>query len=316
MNVLSLFDGLGGARIALQNIGIRVDKYYSSEIDKSAINVLKKNYPDSICLGSVENVRTDTIDNIDLLIGGSPCQNLSICGNRKGLSGEQSKLFYEFVRILEETKPIYFLLENVSSMDKRDEETISSILKEDPFYINSSVFTPQNRKRTYWTNIPRFEPIEEKKIYVRDILTDEVNKEKKCSDKSEKLLLINYGGQGDRVYSIYAKGICLSASTGGAGSKTGLYLIDNKGDVTDRLRNLKTKPFIKKFEKENMKWSYEQTLARKLSPIEAERMQGIPDDYTVSVSTSQREKMIGNGFTIPVIEYLLYGMLYQNKIKF
>lgn len=309
MKILSLFDGLGGARIALNNLGIPIEKYFSSEIDKKCITILKKNYPDSICLGDVKNIVSSDLGEIDLLIGGSPCQNLSISGDRKGLEGEKSSLFYEYYRLFNDLHPKYFLLENVFGMGPESKKLISDLLKCDPVEINSIDFTPQRRKRYYWTNL-KIDKIVPKKIYVRDILNFEANKEKQCSDKPNHMLSINYGGQGDRVYSIYAKGICLSAATGGAGSRTGMYLMDSTGEISDSLKN-QPKIFLKPFEDPAYKYSYKGIQARKLTALEAERMQGIPDDYTLGVPNTSREQMIGNGFTIPVIEHILKGINHE-----
>ena len=140
MKILSLFDGISCARVALNRAKIKVDEYYSSEIDKYAIQVAQRNYPDTIQLGSVTDIRNSSIDilsggdkqyatNIDLLIGGSPCQDLSIAKkDRKGLSGERSGLFWEYVRILKEVKPKYFILENVNSMPKEAKDEITKTL--------------------------------------------------------------------------------------------------------------------------------------------------------------------------------------------
>lgn len=128
MKVLSLFDGISCARVALDRAGILVESYYASEIDKYAIEVSKKNYPDITHIGSVLDVKGEDYKDIELLVGGSPCQDLSIAGKRKGLSGERSGLFYEYVRILNEVKPKYFILENVASMSKESRIAITRAL--------------------------------------------------------------------------------------------------------------------------------------------------------------------------------------------
>ena len=155
MKVLSLFDGISCGRVALERAGIPVETYYSSEIDKYAIKVTQKNYPDTIQIGDVCNVNPDDYKDIDLLIGGSPCQSLSIlmAQNRKNLNGK-SKLFFEYLRILKAVKPKYFLLENVASMNKESKDTITELLGVEPVLINSDRFSAQQRERLYWTNIP------------------------------------------------------------------------------------------------------------------------------------------------------------------
>ena len=150
---MSLFDGISAGQVALERAGIPVEVYYASEIDKYAIQVTMKNYPNTIQLGDVENIDfTQYEGKIDLLIGGSPCTNLSICGNRKGLEGDESRLFWEYVRAIKECKPKYFLLENVESMSDKDMEIISNELGCYPIMINSSLLSAQNRKRYYWFN--------------------------------------------------------------------------------------------------------------------------------------------------------------------
>lgn len=153
MKILSLFDGISCGQVALERANIPVEVYYASEIDKYAIQVTQKNYPDTIQLGDVEKVDfTQFEGKIDLLIGGSPCTNLSIAGNRKGLEGDESRLFWEYVRAIKECKPKYFLLENVESMGDKDKEIISNELGCYPIMINSSLVSAQNRKRYYWFN--------------------------------------------------------------------------------------------------------------------------------------------------------------------
>lgn len=309
INVLSLFDGLGGARIALDRLGIAC-KYYASEIDKYAMAVHQKNYPDTVQIGDVTKVFAKDLPKIDLLIGGSPCQDLSISKeNRQGLEGEKSKLFFEFVRLKNELNPRYFLLENVASMSKENRNRMTRIIGVQPILINSALLTAQHRERWYWTNIPHhFTMPKDRGIALKDILEDGegclYNNYKKSHKvgllKSSTLVarygrgftnfdsqtavikvplqtsFINENRQGERIYSAQGKSVSLLALGGGLGAKTGLY------EVGDEVR--------------------------KLTPLECERLQGLPDNYTASVSNSQRYKMIGNGFTVPVIEHLLKFM--------
>lgn len=153
LRVLSLFDGISCGHVALDRVSLPIEVYYASEIDKYAIQITQKNYPDTIQLGDVEKIDfTQYEGKIDLLIGGSPCTNLSIAGNRKGLEGDESRLFWEYVRAIKECKPKYFLLENVESMTDSDREIISKELGCYPIMINSSLVSAQNRKRYYWFN--------------------------------------------------------------------------------------------------------------------------------------------------------------------
>jgi len=151
IRVLSLFDGIAVARQALKELDIDCD-YYASEIDKFAIQTAKANHPDIIQMGDVKNVGGFVVD-IELMIGGFPCQSFSIAGNRKGLRDERGQLFFELLRILKEVKPKYFLFENVASMSKENQAFISEKLGVEPIMINSDRFVQQNRKRLYWTNI-------------------------------------------------------------------------------------------------------------------------------------------------------------------
>lgn len=276
MRVLSLFDGCAGARQALDNLGIECE-YYASEIDKYAIQVALKNYPDIIQLGDIKQLDENNLpNNIDLLIGGSPCQSLSVASRQKesGLEAGKSVLFWEYIRVLNLVKPKYFVLENVASMKNVDKDRISEIIGVEPIKINSALLTAQTRKRYYWTNIPNITQPDDKGILVKDILELETdlkyitkrNLEKRFDYKVHKM-------------PFEEKAICLRAT-------------DYKG----------THNLIKPFEED---------FIRKLTPIECERLQGMKDNYTSGVSDTQRYKMIGNGFTIPVIEHILKHMEVQ-----
>ena len=430
MKVLSLFDGISGCRQALKELNIDCE-YYASEIDKYSIQIAKANHPDINHIGDVKNIYTDYTgkypwqilrwgengdmrytssrppshkeSEFDLLIGGSPCQDLSIAKkDRKGLKGDRSSLFYEYVRILNEVKPKYFILENVASMSKESKEIITKeLFNIDPVMINSGLLTAQNRKRLYWVGKlvnGEYEQVkigqpEDKEIYLKDIIEggvvdtaisgyfnkvkyeiikksyqkrvnkipNEFNKYLKESrgnltykevainldlplsqaehyfrtDKSraipsinnykkiKKLLNLNNdwdnlvmdfetkqstyeqnlrlyningksptltlscnvpirlghfnkGGQGDRIYSVDGKSVCLSANGGGRGAKTGLYDIDK--------------------------------VIRKLTPTECCRLQGFPDNYVSMVSKTQGYKGLGNSFTVPVINHILTNL--------
>jgi len=256
MNVLSLFDGMACGRIALERCGYNVTNYFASEIDKYAMKVAKANYPDIQHLGDVRSVITDDLPEIDLLIGGSPCQGFSFAGRHLNFQDQRSRLFFEYVRILEETQPRYFLLENVR-MSKESERVISEFLDCEPITINSNLVSAQNRHRLYWTNIPV------------DGLPD---------DKGIKLADIIESGNVDRD-----KAHCIDANYWKGG-------------------NLKSY-----FEKNRRQLVFGQSVDdyRKLSPIECERLQTVPDNYTAHVSNTQRYKMLGNGWTVDVVAHIL-----------
>lgn len=259
MNVLSLFDGMACGRIALERCGYNVTNYYASEIDKYAMKVAKANYPDIEHLGDVRSVITDDLPDIDLLIGGSPCQGFSFAGRHLNFQDQRSRLFFEYVRILEETQPRYFLLENVR-MSKESERVISEFLDCEPITINSNLVSAQNRHRLYWTNISV------------DSLPD---------DKGIKLADIIESGNVDRD-----KAHCIDANYWKGG-------------------NLKSY-----FEKNRRQLVFGESVEdyRKLLPIECERLQTVPDNYTAHVSNTQRYKMLGNGWTVDVIAHILKNM--------
>ena len=294
MRVLSLFDGISCARIALQKLGIKVDEYYASEIDENAIKVSKHNFPEIIHLGDIKTIDLGSLPKIDLLIGGSPCQDLSIAQNGEGLNGSKSGLFYEYIRILNELQPKYFLLENV----KNKWGNIMSEIVGVPFIqINSALFSAQSRPRYYWTNIkyPEF-PKEQNKENIIDILEENVpenfyfnkpdiiefynkiqSNTKKTNDGIIKLFdlpkeIIRDNERQRRVYSIQSKSPTILA----------------RADTTKILINSRI---------------------RKLTPLECERMQKIPDNYTNICSNTQRYKMIGNAFTVDVIMHFLKGLI-------
>ena len=277
MNVLSLFDGMSCGQIALDKLGITPKNYFAAEIDKHAIKVAKANYPDMVHLGDVRDIQTsgdhliDAFDcgyKIDLLIGGSPCQGFSFAGKQLNFEDPRSILFFEYVRLLKALKPKYFLLENVR-MKKESQDIITEYLGVEPIEINSNLVSAQNRRRLYWTNIP-FEGLpEDKGIVLADILED---------------------GFTDRD-----KSYCLDASyyKGGGASNVRLYFEKSRrqivfGSGTNKLEQPRD---------EGLTW-------RKLSPVECERLQTVPDGYTEHVSNTQRYKMLGNGWTVDVIKHL------------
>jgi DNA (cytosine-5)-methyltransferase 3A len=377
ITVLSLFDGISCGQLALKRANIPVKKYYASEIDKYAIQVTQKNWPDTIQIGDVKNVWARNLPKIDLLIGGSPCQDLSIAKNdREGLKGKRSSLFWHYVRLLRTCKPKWFLLENVASMPKESKEIITREIGVEPILINSALLSAQQRKRLYWTNIPVTQP-EDKGIVLKDILEKSVqlipgekamsvpeatkkgyaeimpgdcvdltqmsSKTRRGRSMKEKSNCLTTGeckfyqyvgqpkrlggfygqvtrwgiygkegksptltasmgmgggfvpmvperlgniegqkdNQANRIYSVRGKSVSLNANGGGGGAKTGLYKIDlPDGDY----------------------------IIRKLTPLECERLQTLPNNYTAGISDTQRYKCIGNGWTVDVIAHIFKGM--------
>lgn len=319
-NVLSLFDGMSCGQLALQRAGISYENYFASEIDKYAMKVAMTNFPDTKQLGDVCNVKGEELPQIDLLLGGSPCQGFSVAGKRLNFEDPRSKLFFEFVRLLKECKPRYFLLENVV-MKQEYQDIITEHLGVRPVMINSSRFSAQDRKRLYWTNIPL--PIcgIENPSTVEDILEDEVDA-KYCVEPTlqvaicknevarKKIAHIGKAGQASDIFKIYDKAVTLCANGGGWGAKTGLYALPclTPDRVEKRQNGRRFKPPHSKFytltalDKHGVLTN---NFIRRLTPIECERLQTVPDNYTASVSDSQRYKMLGNGWTVDVIAWIL-----------
>ena len=393
MNVLSLFDGMSCGRIALDRLGIKVDNYYASEIDKYAMQVSAANYPDIIQVGDVTELDTSTLPNIDLVMGGSPCQGFSVAGKGLAFDDPRSALFFEFIRCVKELKPRYFLLENVN-MKKEYLNIITEYMGVEGIKINSALVSAQNRQRWYWTNITGIEQPEQRGIVLRDILETDDLEEYNLSEKANKraknnprsrafkpnqeksgaLLANQYKQSTDSLYAL-----TVNTCQGGnrepkvlAGAFRGRYKDDgyieqkleirqggktnslttvqkdnvvtetievNKqkkqltikeatkkgyttiedGDCFDmtfaksktrRGRNMKDKSnCLTAANYDYMRYEHsdqeKEVYWRKLTPVECERLQTVPDNYTNHVSNTQRYKMLGNGWTIEVIAHIL-----------
>jgi len=279
-NVLSLFDGMSCGQLALDTLGIKVNNYFASEIDPYAIKIAKKNYPNTKHIGSVVDVKGADLPKIDLLIGGSPCQSFSNAGERTGMDGK-SKLFWEFVRILKETNPTYFLLENVR-MKKEWENIITEQLGVKPILINSRLVSAQNRPRLYWTNIPNIEQPLDRGLLLKDILQETWDDKFNLSEKACDYMSRLRNGKPRWEYHtnpLNGKSACLTAN---------MYKGVPYGVIKEQLR--------------------------RLTPVECERLQTVPDNYTAGVSDTQRFKMLGNGWTIDVIAHILMNMKYYEPV--
>ena len=284
ITVLSLFDGISCGMIALERADIPVNKYFAYEIDSYAIQISKKNYPQIEHCGDVTTADFTQYQGVDLLIGGSPCQDLCNMGSHKGLDGEKSSLFFEFVRALREAKPRFFLLENNASMTNKNKDIISSYMGVEPIFIDSIDFSAQHRKRLYWTNIP-FEQYESKRITIRDIAQSREEKnEYDITETVRKYLSSEYEGRkiqktvSSKIRTLDGVSKCLGTYCGDYGNNTGLII------------------------------QYDDGRYFSITPIEAERLQTLPDNYTEGVPPKKRFFGIGNGWTVDVITHTLQGI--------
>tara|TARA_Y100000356_G_scaffold132082_1_gene136811 strand:- start:1282 stop:2616 length:1335 start_codon:yes stop_codon:yes gene_type:complete len=443
MKVLSLFDGMSCGRIALDQLGIPVEKYYASEIDKYAMQVSAANYPDIEQVGDICNLDPKDYKDVDLMLAGSPCQGFSFAGKQLAFDDPRSALFFEFIRLLKAIKPKYFLLENVR-MKKEFLEVITEQLSQcyepadvdnqflnvlgevrlEPIFINSSLLSAQSRQRYYWTNIPGIKQPEDRGIVLRDILETEPNNFTKMSDKFVKrngdrncmidqnkekasnlsaMEYVKNGRQGNylacddngkpvhkpvkkternrrHLKQLDEKSLCMTATMYKGAGNNGMTLVPQKPkkaydipreilkdnerqrrvydpsgksptvlarsdspkvttpkqvgvaadinghDVLKRVYspdgksptvntcqggNREPKVAVQSYRevrKEELHW-------RKLTPLECERLQTVPDNYTNHVSNTQRYKMLGNGWTVEVIKHILQNMEYENDSK-
>ena len=304
MNVLSLFDGMSCGQIALNRAGIKYENYFASEIDKNAIKVTQQNYPSTNQIGSVIDVNSENLPKIDLLIGGSPCQSFSFAGKMKGMSTKdeqeilslehylklkeqgfefegQSYLFWEYVRLLKETKPKYFLLENVM-MKEHWKKVITETLGVEPIMINSNLVSAQDRKRLYWTNISNVTQPEDKKLCLKDIMEDIVDEKYNITERFYKKV------EGTLAYK-KSRGNCRTPDRKSKTLTTSGHGISNSGST-------------------NIKISYD--FLRIPTPTECERLQTVPDNYTKveGLRDSHRNFMLGNGWTVDVIAHIFKGL--------
>ena len=277
INVLSLFDGISCGHIALDKAEIPINKYYASEIDKYAIKVTNKNYPETINLGDVTTVSGELFtEKIDLLIGGSPCQGFSQAGKMKNFDDPRSKLFWEYVRILQEVKPKYFLLENVV-MKQEWQDIISEALGVKPIMIDSSLTSAATRKRLYWTNIPGVGQPEDLGITFGDIRERNVS-------------------EGSIYYT--DKGLDWIRRHENRTGKT-LRII---GD-SDKMQMLEASMY-KKYSSQRFFGIEDTHGLRYITVTECERCMNVPDGYTDCCSNTQRYKQLGNGWEVNTITHI------------
>ena len=350
MNVLSLFDGMSCGQIALNKLGIKYDKYFASEIDKYAMQVTQHNFPDTVQLGDVQFVTKETFGThkIDLVVGGSPCQGFSFAGKMLNFDDPRSKLFFEYVRLVKELKPKYFLLENVK-MKKESQDIISKYMGVEPIEINSSLVSAQTRKRLYWTNIPNVSQPEDKGVVLRDIIESGYIDDRMVNEGKSHCLTARYSGAVwwnsierrqrtmvslEQVDDKLRHPEATKKGYAEAGEDEGLDLTFPKSK-TRRGRAMKDKSNcltaasheMGVVEKDNVlsenepgrypnAYEDKKLVWRKLTPLECERLQTVPDGHSLVlddngkqlVSDSQRYKILGNGWTIDVITHILKNM--------
>lgn len=367
MNILSLFDGMSCGQIALKEISYSIDNYYASEVDKHAIKLVKHNFPNTRHIGDVRNIDISELPKIDLLMGGSPCQNFSFAGTRKGMSTKteeeittlerylelkkqdfefegESYLFWEFLRILKEIRKknnpdVKFLLENVV-MAKKWEGVINRALGIYPVKINSSLVSAQNRKRLYWSNVRVMQyglfgekatdipQPKDKELTLKDILEDKVDERFYLSDdvvnnliehkerneakwygfgakfhkEKEKMSCLKIGGSGvddlvlqipeatNKGYAEIEEGQCFDFEQPNSKTRRGRLM----GDKSNALLT------------QNEFMQFKKGRIRRLTPLECQRLQTVPEWYNMSViSDTQRYKTLGNGWTVEVIKHIL-----------
>ena len=304
MRVLSLFDGIACGYEALIRAGIPIDAYYASEIDKYAIQVALKNHPDIIEVGDVTKLRWEDFRDIDLLIWWSPCQWFSVAGRMLNFEDPRSKLFFEFVRLVKEIEPRYFLLENVK-MKKDWIDIISNELGVEPIEINSSLVSAQNRKRLYRTNIPWIKQPEDRGILLKDILEEKVDEKYYFSkDRWDRIINWKYDIL-KRTEDVNGKCATLVTNWWGNHEKKIFMPCWTQYSGSDNFWNSFG----------SQKWYTLRAscpngiiedigVVRKLTPIECERLQTLTDNYTDWVSDSQRYKMLGNWWTVDVVSHI------------
>lgn len=299
VNVLSLFDGISCGQLALKRAGIGVNHYFASEIDKKAMAVTQYHFPNTTQLGDVVDVKGRGLPKIDLVIGGSPCQGFSRSGGRLHFDDPRSRLFFEYVRLIEETDPKYFLLENVV-MREDSRDVITSILGVEPVLINSSDFSAQTRRRHYWTNIPFDKDYEPKNVLLRDVLEPYYHSEDISDDEIERqisaLLATSKYHHTFKWRRDTANRVLVMRPDGLKIQRIGRV---GFGSNKSELCTVRVVPHV-----------FDGKTIRPVNPLEAERLQTLPDNYTAvnDMATTTRHRMIGNCWTVDVIAHILRGI--------
>ena len=324
LTILSLFDGISATQVALKNLGIQYD-YYASEIDPYAIKVTQNNFPNTVQLGDVKNIKArfcpegqfeyieygeekkldkpilagwqiithdvkpyfhfDDGIQPDILIGGSPCQSFSIAGSQKGFEDPRGQLFWEYVRILNEVKPKFFIFENVNSMKQRDKDIISKAFGFEPIVINSALVTAQQRKRLFYVGA-----LQKDGTY-RKVEISQPQDKGIVLTSSEDWCYATIGISKNRIFKETMKLSTLTASLYKGVRGAGRPIIAHKSIIGKHIDEVS------------------KDLYRTPTPNECERLQGFPDGFTSGISNTRRYQCLGNSFTVPVIEHILKTIL-------
>lgn len=328
ITVASCFDGMSCGLLALLRAGIPVKRYYAYEIDKPAINVSRRNFPQIVQMGNIKDWRAQNWSGqkVDLLLGGSPCQGFSIAGGGLAFDDPRSKLFFEYVEFLaflcKANPNMKFVLENVK-MRKAWVDIITRYMGVEPILINSALVSGQNRERYYWTNIEEIKQPADKGTALRDVMEETVPVAYDLSEKAITYMLREVKGGRNHFdfahhsdarkeksaalvanfykgvpYNVLVYQINPSKKSGGAQPHVQDRIYHSTGKsiaVTASFASRINAAYIK----EN------NLLFRKLTPTECERLQTLPDGYTAGVSSCQRYKMIGNGWTVDTVAHIL-----------
>lgn len=322
MKVVSLFDGISCGRVALERAGLPVSRYVAFEIDQNAINCSNWNYPDIEHRGSVVGRDFSEFIGFDIVMGGFPCQDLSLAGKRKGLKGKRSSLFWYLAEAIEVIKPRYFLVENNVGMPKEAKETITKTLGVEPIQINSALVSAQTRKRLYWTNIPGVEQPEDRGVILKDILEDSagfigsgavrgryvLNEE--GVKRVEQKLEFSQIDKSNALTTVCKDNVILIKEASKLGyteiHKGECFDANYMGSTTRRGRRLGKKAHCVTAKNEVYFYQYlGGRCFRKFTPVEYERLQTLPDGYTEMLSDTQRYRTLGNGWNVDTIAHIL-----------
>lgn len=348
INYLDLFSGIGGFALGLQKAGIKLNKHYFSEIEPHAISVYQKHFPNAKGLGDVKTIESfSKIGQIDLVTFGFPCQDLSTAGKGKGFDGTRSVLFYAATQIIRQIRPTHFIFENVKGLLSNDDgRTFEKVLQEiadiglydcEWQLVNTKWFLPQNRERIYFVghlrgkSTPKVFPITEDDIkniglsgyYANTLTTRYKDSVGTYVAESEFVQKTKRNSQGYRVNSVNGNSVCLTSASGGMGAKTGLYAVRavltpervKKRQNGRRFKEVGEPAFTLTTQDQhgvmlNKIGEMNGLKIRKLTPVECERLQGFPDNWTEGFSDNQRYKMLGNAVSVPVPEFI-FNRLYK-----